>query len=228
MAVAGSAFRTGLRDVVPLAAGVAVYGLAFGLLAAQAGMGALATGVMGAAVFAGSAQIVAVERLVAGAGAAVALLAGLALNLRLLLITASLRDELAGRPWWQIAVGVHLATDENWALMHARRARGRPTGYAYLVGAGAGLLVVWIGATAAGAGLARNLIEPRALGLDFAFAAAFIAILRGLWRGADDLAPWTVAIGAAALVAATPVEPSWALVAGGVAGAATAGARTRG
>lgn len=223
-AAAARAFRAGLIDIAPLALGVAVYGLAFGLLTAQARMAALETGVMGAAVFAGSAQIVAVERMIAGAGAGAALIAGLALNLRLLLITASLREELIGRRWWQIALGAHLASDENWALMHAARKAGRPAGYWYLVGGGAALLAVWVLATASGALFAQALPEPRALGMDFAFAAAFIAILRSLWRGRGDLAPWGVSIGAvASLLGATEIEPSWALVIGGVAGAATAG-----
>ncbi|MGF1528368.1 MAG: AzlC family ABC transporter permease [Candidatus Competibacterales bacterium] len=122
-------FRAGLWDITPLALGVAIYGVAFGVLAAQAGMDGLETGVMGMAVFAGSSQIVAVERMAAGSGAMAALAAGIALNLRLLLITASLREELQGRPWWQIVLGVHLATDENWALMHRTRAQSRPAGY---------------------------------------------------------------------------------------------------
>jgi predicted branched-subunit amino acid permease len=89
-------FLTGLRDIAPLAFGVAIYGLAFGLLAVQAGMNGLQTGIMGTLVFAGSSQIVMIERIVSGAGALAAVLAGIALNLRLLLITASLREELSG------------------------------------------------------------------------------------------------------------------------------------
>src|SRR4051812_43175121 len=84
-------FRDGVRDITPLAFGVAIYGLAFGFLAAQAKMDELLTGAMGAFVFAGSSQIVATQRLVSGAGAMAAVLAGLALNLRILLMTASLR-----------------------------------------------------------------------------------------------------------------------------------------
>lgn len=213
----------GLRDILPLALGVGVYGLAFGLLAAQAGTDGLQTGVMGTLVFAGSSQIVAVERLLAGAGAGAAVLAGLALNLRLLLITASLREELAGRSWWQILLGVHLATDENWALMHATRARGRKAGYWYLVGGGLGLVAVWVLATAAGAGFAAAVPQPRALGMDFAFTAAFIAILRSLWAGPAMLLPWA---GSAALVLLsgwlTPLDPTWTLILGGLSGAAIA------
>lgn len=217
-------FRAAFSDIIPLTIGVAIYGAAFGLLAAQAGMSELQTGVMGTFVFAGSSQIVAVERLVAGAGAFTAAMAGLALNLRILLMTASLCDEFADRPTWQILLGVHLTTDENWALMHATRAKGMHVGYWYLVGGGASLLLVWVVATVLGVGFAKVLPDPHAIGIDFAFTAAFIAILCNMWRGMDDLLPWIISIGCAgSLTLLAPIEPSWALAFGGVAGAAGAG-----
>ena len=216
-------FFVGFRDIIPLAVGAAIYGAAFGLLAAQAQMSGLQTGVMGALVFAGSSQIVATERWVSGAGAMVALLAGIALNLRILLMTASLRHEFAGRPKWQIVLGVHLTSDENWALMHAARAKGKAVGYWYLVGAGACLIIVWTLATVLGVSFANVLPEPQAIGMDFAFSAAFIAILRNLWKSMEDLLPWLVStVSAATLVLVTSIEPSWALAIGGLSGAMTA------
>lgn len=218
----------GVREIVPLAVGVAIYGLAFGLLAVQAGYSAPSVGAMGALVFAGGAQIVAAQRLVAGGGALAAAVAGIALNLRLMLITASVRDLFAGQPWWRVALGAHLATDENWALLHAERARGRSLGYGYLVGAGACLLLVWVVATTIGASFAAAIPAPRALGMDFAFTAAFIAIARSLWRGRRDLAPWLVSAGVVAgSTRLAGLDPSWALVLGGVAGAVVAGVAGR-
>ena len=214
----------GLREITPLALGVAVYGLAFGLLAAQAQMDELQTGIMGALVFAGSSQFIAIERLVSGVGAGAAILAGLALNLRLMLVTASLRDEFTGRPWWQVALGLHLATDENWALMHAQRAKGRQVGYWYLVGGGLGLAAVWMLSTVAGVSFANAVPEPRALGMDFAFTAAFIAILRSLWAGKESLRPWLTTV-SVVIVATwlTPLDPTWTLILGGISGAVAAG-----
>ncbi|MCZ4279656.1 AzlC family ABC transporter permease [Kiloniella laminariae] len=216
-----SEFWLGVLDISPLALGVAIYGLAFGLLAAQAAMDELETGVMGALVFAGSSQIVVVERLVAGAGAVSAVVAGIALNLRLLLVTASIREVFRGRPLWQQLLGAHLTTDENWALMLATRARGVTVGYWYLVGGGGALLVTWLIATVCGVLFASAIPEPRALGMDFAFTAAFIAIARSLWRG--DLWPWLTSVAVVALVVLGKLlDPSHALVLGGVLGAVMA------
>jgi 4-azaleucine resistance transporter AzlC len=200
--------------------------LAFGLLAAQAGFGTLQVGVMGAIVFAGGSQIVAAQQLVADAGAVAAIVAGLALNLRLLLVTASIRDIYAGRPWWQVALGAHVTTDENWALMLAQRAKGRDVvGYWYLVGGGLCLVLAWCLATVVGVIFASAIPEPKALGMDFAFTAAFIAIARSLWQGRTNLVPWLTAIFVvAASVRLAGVAPSWALILGGIAGAGMAGA----
>jgi 4-azaleucine resistance transporter AzlC len=214
----------GAVEITPLGIGVAIYGLAFGLLAAQASLSSLQVGIMGGVVFAGGSQIVATERLVAGAGAVAALIAGIALNLRLLLVTASIRDVYAGRPLWQVLLGAHMATDENWALMLAERAKGRDVGYWYLVGGGLCLLVVWCLSTVTGVFFATSIPEPKALGMDFAFTAAFIAIVRSLWKGRQQMLPWlTSLLVVVAAVASGKIDPSWALVLGGVAGAAVAG-----
>ncbi len=218
----------GFCDITPLSLGVLVYGFAFGLLAAQAQMSGIQTGLMSGLVFAGSSQIVGVERLVAGAGALSALAAGLALNVRILLMTSSLRREFAGRSIWQILLGAHLTTDENWALMHATRSKGHPVGYWYLMGGGLSLLVFWVASTILGIFFAQALPDPRALGIDFAFTAAFIAMLTSLWRGRPDIGPWVASILASGIVVLfLPVEASWALVVGGLVGALTAGAQAR-
>jgi len=216
-------FLAACKDIAPLALGVAIYGLAFGLLASQAGMDTLQVGTMGTVVFAGASQILAVERLVAGAGALAAVVAAIALNLRLLLVTASIREVFKGRPLWQLLLGAHMSTDENWALMLATRAKGGNAGYWYLVGGGVCLFVTWLVSTILGVSFAQAIPEPRALGMDFAFTAAFIAIARSLWRDRSDLLPWLVAISiVTAIMLNNWLDSSWALLLGGCSGALVA------
>ena len=100
---------------------------------------------------------------------------------------------------------------------------GAAVGYWYLVGSGLTLAVVWLTSTIAGVSFAAGIPEPRALGMDFAFTAAFIALARGLWRGRADLLPWTVAVGVVVGLGLIPgLEKSWSLLIGALAGAATA------
>lgn len=221
---ADDSYLTGVREIVPLAVGIAIYGLAFGLLATQAGFSPFDIAGMGVAVFAGSSQIVFTQQWLAGAGALAALAAAVALNLRILLITASIPDVFEGRPFWQVALAAHLAADENWAMLLARRAAGRVAGYRYLVGAGLVQIVVWPCATTLGALLSEAIPDPKRFGMDFAFTAAFIAIALTLFRGRADIAPWAVSVGVVVLCGVTGwLAAPWALVLGGVTGATVAG-----
>ncbi len=219
---------SGARAIVPLAVGVAAYGLAFGPLASQARLSWTETGLMGVLVFAGSSQIVAVERLAAGAGIAAAFIAGFALNLRLLLITASIRHFFVGRPLWQRMLGAHMSTDENWALTLAERSQGKNVGYWFLVGSGLMLIIVWVTAGVLGVLFAARIPDPEKYALDFAFTAAFIAIARALWRGRSDLLPWVTAIAVVFISARLGwFDASWGIVLGGLSGAAVAGIKPR-
>ena len=78
----------GIRDMLPMSLAAATYGLAFGLLASQSGFNNFQAISMSALVFGGSSQLVAMEQLVLGVGPAAAIIAGAALNMRILLITA--------------------------------------------------------------------------------------------------------------------------------------------
>ena len=132
------------------------------------------------------------------------------------------------RSLWQVVLGAHLTTDENWALMLSTRASGRAAGFWYLVGAGVTLISVWVVATVTGVYFAAAIPEPKALGMDFAFTAAFIAIARSLWKGRPDLIPWVTSFAVVALCLWTELlDPSWALVLGGLSGSAIAGAQHR-
>ena len=128
---------------------------------------------MGALVFAGSAQIVAVERMVAGAGIFTAFIAGFALNLRLVLITASIREFFQQRPLWQRVIGAHLSSDENWALTLSRRSQGEDAGYWFLVGSGMTIFATWLIAGICGVIFSSYIPEPEKYAFDFAFTAAF-------------------------------------------------------
>lgn len=214
----------GARDMLPMALAAATYGAAFGLLASQSGFSLAQSLSMSAFVFGGSAQLVALDQLMAGAGITAAIMAGAALNMRILLITASMRNALINRPWWQIMTGVYLATDASVALMQTAKSRGALASYWYLFGGGTFLLMTWIAATSSGALLSQGIPDPTRLGLDFAIIAVFVALLPGLWRGHSDLLPWAMA--ASTVIMSNlmfPEHASWALIVGAVVGAITAG-----
>src|SRR5918994_6481221 len=74
--------RDGVRAALPLAVAPFLFGASFGLLAVDAGIGALGAVAMSATTFAGSAQFAAATILEDGGGAAAAVVAPLLLNAR--------------------------------------------------------------------------------------------------------------------------------------------------
>ena len=222
----------GARDFLPLAISIAAYGLVWGVLAGQAGLSALDVFLMCALVFAGASQFVALDMWDASALPVVSIIvATLIVNLRLALMSATIRPVLAHLPLWQQMLGIALVSDEQWALAMAEVQRGRPSA-AYYFGAAVFCYLTWMLSPLAGRLVGAAIDNPTTYGLDFAFTATFLALLFGMWRGRGDLVPWIVA----ALVAigtAQLVEGNWYIVAGGLAGSLagavveTMGARRR-
>ncbi len=210
-------FLLGARMFIPLAISVGAYGLVWGVLARQSGLGLAEVGLMGALVFAGASQFVALEMWSLDAlpvGAIV--FATLIVNLRLMLMTATLRPLLGRLPAWQAALATHFVTDETWAMTMAEMARGRGA-LAYLMGAGSLCFLSWLIATLTGHVLGSAVDDPTRYGLDFAFTATFLALLLGMWRGKADLVPWLVAA-LAAIATARLVPGHWHVIVGGLAG----------
>lgn len=221
--------KHGAIAILPLALGAAIYGFAFGLLAAQVGFPWWGVGLMSAAVHAGSSQIVAVEQFASTQTVVGAALAGAALNLRYIGIIASLSEILAGLPLKAKLLAIHITGDENWALTMAERAKSSDVGSAFLIGSGFVMITVWTTSTTAGAIVGAVLPDLERFGLGFAFTAAFIAMARGLWRGKQQMAPWLVAAVVTIVVGSFGTPKAYAIVVGTLFGlGAAAIKRTRG
>lgn len=216
--------KHGALAILPLAAGAALYGFAFGLLAAQTGFPWWGIGLMSATVHAGSSQIVAVEQFAQGdaaAGAVLgAVLAGAALNLRYIGIAASLSGMLAHLPLAKKLLAIHMTGDENWALTMAERAKSPAAGAEFLLGSGLVIVLVWSLSTSLGGIAGALLPDLEALGLGFAFTAAFIAMARSLWRGRAGALPWVTAFACSLAAVLLGLPQAYAIVAGAVTGLA--------
>jgi 4-azaleucine resistance transporter AzlC len=168
-----SSLRAGVLAAAPLAVAFAGFGVAFGSLARATGIGPAAAVVLSATAFAGSAQFAAVSVLGAGGSVAAAVAAAVLLNARYGPIGLSVAPVLGG-PWWRRLLVGQLVVDESWAI--ANRGNGS-FDRNRLLGAGAVLYLAWVTATAVGALGASLLADPKALGLDAAFPALFLALL---------------------------------------------------
>ena len=198
---------------------VAAYGLVWGVLARGAGLSLLEVLLMSGLVFAGSAQFVALDLWSTTPSAlpiGPLILAALIVNLRYLLLTATLRPLFRPDQQLQGALIMGIVSDETWAMTVGEMARGRGT-VAFLLGGGVFAYVCWLATTMLGHSLGSAIDDPRKYGLDFAFTATFLALLLGMWKGKGDLVPWLVAA-LAAIVSARLIPGSWYILIGGVVG----------
>jgi 4-azaleucine resistance transporter AzlC len=211
-------YLEGARAVSALAVAIAAFGVSFGVLARAAGLSPWAAVVMSATTLAGSAQFAAVSVLAAGGGAVVAVITGALLNARYAVMGLSAAAALAGPTWSRLLLS-QLVVDESWAVSH--RTDGT-LDRERLIGAGLVLLGSHVTSTAVGAFGLGGLADPTTLGLDAAFPAMFLVLLRPhLGR---PVARWVAALGAALALSLVPlVPPGVPIVA--AAGAAVVGMR---
>lgn len=163
---------------LPIVFGYLPIGLAFGVLAATAELSPLAAAAMSVFVFAGSAQLISVGMIGAGAGAAAITATVFLVNLRHLLMSAALAPRLGRlRPWQQVLFAYEL-TDESFALHAAAYRDGSdpPPGELFALNLTAHL--TWVGGTLGGAWLGTSLtFDGNVFGLDYALPAMFVALL---------------------------------------------------
>jgi 4-azaleucine resistance transporter AzlC len=201
-------YRSGVRVALPFAVAVWAFGVSFGVLARQAGMGSLAPVVMSVTTFAGSAQFAVASVLGTGGGVAAACIAALLLNARYGPIGMSVAAALEGSRLKQL-LEAQIVVDESWAL--SNRGGGR-FDRAILIGAGTLLYAAWVTGTTLGVLAGKLIGDPNKLGMDAAFPALFLALLVGQIRS-RRAAVAAVAGAAIALVVTPFAKPGIPLIA---------------
>lgn len=219
-------FRRGVLASIPIGVSVATYGVVFGVLARQVGLTFFELVLMNVLVFAGSAQFAALDLWDYPLPVLAITTTTLLINLRLVLLGASIRPWLDGFPPRRVYPMLHMLNDESWAVAMQRYGRGvRDAGF--LVGALVIVAGCWMSSVPVGFLVGGQIGDPARLGLDFAFVTVFAAMLFGSWRGRFDLVPWSVAA-LAAWVASVLLPGTWYVVIGGLAGCIAGALRVEG
>jgi len=214
----------GIVAIGPMLPGTLAFGMAFGALCAQKGFSLAEVEVMMATVYGGLSQYVAVQAwppvLTASSIATLALLT-LTVNIRFVLMTATLRPWFGTLPPWQAYPAMLLVTDGGWLAAMRYREHGGANAAFYVAG-GVVLYVVWLVSAMPGYLLAEQLADPKKYGVDLAMPAFFAAMLVPAWKGARRAIPWAVS-GAVALTVHYLVPGYWFIIAGALSGAISAG-----
>ncbi len=167
----------GLLDMLPLNLAVLPWGILCGSLAIQRDFTVLEAILMPLLVFAGSAQLVATELIGANAPLATILFTTFIISSRHFLYGLALRDKLKVLPGrWRYPLGF-LLTDELFALSQQPKAFNGQYRLWYALAAGGSFYLCWLLWNIIGIFAGSLLPDLTRLGLDFAIAVTFIALV---------------------------------------------------
>ena len=168
--------RRAFADVVPIVVGYVPMGAAYAILARQAGMGFFPTVLMSLIVFAGASQFIAVGLLSGGATGFEVVATTLFVNLRHVLMSASLSPHYQKTPRGLIPFVAWGVTDETFAISIGRYISGEAD-HRYGLTLHYTAYASWVGGTVAGA-LAGALIPPALQNsLEFSLYAMFAGLV---------------------------------------------------
>ena len=167
-------FAEALKATVPVMFGYLALGLAFGLLAADAGFPWWLVLVMSLTMYAGAGQFALVGLLGSGGGLAEAAILAAAVNVRHAAYGVSMLGRFA--PWPRQRPYLALAlTDETFALLSTLPSRGEDDGL-FMTMVAAIDQAWWVTGTVVGA-LAGSLLPWKLEGLDFVLTSLFVVLL---------------------------------------------------
>jgi predicted branched-subunit amino acid permease len=145
----------------------------------------------------------------------------LVINLRMLLMAASMRPWLATAPPSQVYPSLYILTDSNWvAALRYRREGGSDVGY--LFGGGLIIWLTFVPATGVGQVFGSLLADPKPYGIDLILPLYFVALLAPMFESLRRSLPWAIA-GAVAVAVQHFVPGFWYIIAGTLAGAIAGG-----
>ena len=162
------------RRALAIGAATGIYGISFGVLSVAAGLSPAQTCAMSLLVFTGASQFATVGVIAAGGSAAAALAPALLLAARNGVYGLSLVPVLRGRLGSR-ALQAQLVIDESTAM--ARAQDDAAAAHRAFLATGLSVFLFWNLGTLAGAIAGSGLGDPRRLGLDAMFPAAFLALL---------------------------------------------------
>ncbi len=213
----GHPWRAAFASSLPIVAGYLPVAFTFGLLAREAGLSPLNTLLMSLVVYAGASQFVAIGLFAAAASPLSIVLSTLVVNLRHMLMSSALAP--AVRPWrrWQQAALASQLTDETFAI-HATHAAAGALAPAESLALNVMAQAAWVAGTALGLAAGGWVGDVRAIGLDYALPALFIALLALQVKGGTQITVVALSGGLAVALQSAGWGP-WHVIVAAVAGA---------
>jgi len=202
----GSAYWQGFRAGAPFVLVVAPFGLLFGVVATEAGLDIVQTMAMTVLVIAGASQFAALQQLNDSAPVFVAVLTGLAVNMRMAMYSASLTTHLGKAGLWKRVLVAYFTVDQTYAVSineyEQQPERSLSDKLAFFFGTVSPICPLWYLFTYVGA-VAGTAI-PAEYALDFAVPITFIALVAPSLRSLPHLVAAFISVAVALSLAWMP------------------------
>ncbi len=213
--------RQGVAAALPMMLGMIPAALVLGAQAAQKGFSVAEVPLLTGLNFAGGSEFAAVALWTSPPHILLIVAITLLINSRHILMGAALAPYLRHLPRRIVYPALFLMCDESWALALVDARRGGGFRLAHYLGLAVALYVTWVAFTALGGAIGPVFGDARSWGLDMAFPAIFLVLLRGFWTGAAAARPWLVSL-VVAVAAYLLLPGAWYVAAGALSGLAAA------
>jgi 4-azaleucine resistance transporter AzlC len=195
---------------IPVLTGYVFMGMAFGILLASKGYGALWAFAMAVTIYAGSAQFVAVGLMAAGFDPLGAFLVTLMVNARHVFYGVSMLERFKSYGKAKLYM-IFALTDETFALhCSAKPPKGMSEERFYLAISVLDHLYWIVGCTVGG--LIGGAMSINTLGIDFVMTALFVVIFLDQWKKKQNRTPALIGLGAS-IVCRLVFGPNWFILA---------------
>ncbi len=219
--------KRGLKDATPMLLGIIPFALVLGTQATQKGFSVVEVPLLTGLNFAGGSEFAILEVWTDPPQLLMLIFITFLVNSRHLLMGASLVPYLRHLPNKTVYTALFFMVDESWAASFADAEKNKYLGVnrafslPYYAGLCFALYIMWVSCTTLGALLGPLLGDISRLGFDMAFAAVFLVLLRGMWKGISAARPWLVSLMVAAL-AYVYLPSGWYVPLGALSGIASA------
>ncbi|OEH85548.1 hypothetical protein BHU72_15090 [Desulfuribacillus stibiiarsenatis] len=167
----------GITKGLPIFIGYLPIGFAYGILAMQAGFTFIDTILMSVFVYAGSAQFIGVGMIGANAGFLSIILTTFLINLRHLLMSASLSQRLKGNTKMKLSIFSYWITDESFAVNSSWLRKDKAIPFISLLTVSITAYLGWVTGSFLGALVGSQPLDVEKFGLDYALPGMFIILL---------------------------------------------------
>ena len=165
----------GAKAGIPIVMGFIPVGIAYAIIAKNAGFTTIETVFMSLSVFAGASQMMAAGMYGGGAAMAAIVVATFIINLRHIIMSTCVFNRMEElRPWQKLLCGFFI-TDESFAVVTSRSSV--KTGFRYMLALGTVTYLSWVAGSAIGALTVEFLPETVTASLGIALYAMFIGLL---------------------------------------------------